>query len=123
MLDMVDILRAIYLNVGYCRLYEIQSFHHGRFHGVHDSVSFFLSTLESVCLLAFNKSSRRLDGFLCLWANVAEPSPSLQLLLFCQELLCFPGERKLFHFQLLSLPECERRSFSNIRSFQLPSPS
>ncbi len=54
---------------------------------------------------------------------LSAPSPSPAMLLFCQELQCFPEERKLFHFQLLSGPECERRSFSNIRSFQLPSPS
>lgn len=55
--------------------------------------------------------------------NVAGLSHSPPALLFCQELQCFPEERKLFHFQLLSAPECERRSFSNIRSFQLPTPS
>ena len=76
-----------------------------------------------VCPCAFNSSSRRLERFLCLWASVGQLSPSSLALLFCQEQQCFPEERKLFHFQPLSPPECERRSFSNIRSFQLPSPS
>lgn len=82
-----------------------------------------LAFVLGVCLFTFNKASRRHNSFLCFRVCSARPSPSTQPLLFCQELLCFPEERKLFHFHLLSASECERRSFSNIHLFKLPSPS
>lgn len=76
-----------------------------------------------VCPVTFNKASRRHKSFRCFRGGGAGPCSSTQLLLFCQELLCFPEKRKSFHFHLLCVSECERRSFSNIQSIQISSPS
>ena len=68
----------------------------------------------SVCLY-FQK------GSLCARASHAKRSRIPERPLSCREVRCVPHKRKLFHFQVLSLFECERRSFCNIRLFQPPS--
>lgn len=71
---------------------------------------------ERVCSLARRQVGNKIAS--CAFrASAASASPSTQLLLFCQEPLCFPEERKLFHFQPLFARECERRSCGNIRLF------